>query len=143
MRAFLFAVLLVSCTGISAQVYRCPQVYPDKDRPASPLTGAIMRQTEPTPINGLLDEEAAEEGYDSHYALDPVDQTWLVCFYGGKERIKGRFHDGHEWNQRIASADSAWKMKLAPKLSDCTIRTRESKTHAPNKSTWTVTVTCK
>jgi hypothetical protein len=103
----------------------------------------MVRQTEPTPTNNLLDEEAAEEGYDSHYALDPVDQTWLVCFYGGKKRIKGRFHDGHEWNQRIASSDAAWKMKLAPKLSDCTIQTREAKTGDPSKSTWTVTATCK
>ena len=143
MKTLLFAVLLLCATSPSAQVYRCPQVYPDNDKPAAPLTGAMVRQTEPTPTNNLVAEEAAEEGYDSHYALDPVDQTWLVCFYGGKERIKGRFHDGHEWNQRIGAADSAWEMKLAPKLSDCTIQTRESKARAPSKSTWTVTATCK
>jgi hypothetical protein len=143
MKALLFAVLLLPSAGTGAQVYRCPQVYPDKDKPAAPLTGAMVRQTEPTPTNNILDEEAAEEGYDSHYALDPVDQTWLVCFYGGKKRLKGRFHDGHEWNQRIASADSAWKMKLAPTLSDCTIQTREVKTRDSGKSTWTVTATCK
>ena len=142
MKALLFVALLLPFTGTSAQVYRCPQVYPDKDKPAAPLTGAMVRQSEPTPTNNLVDEEAAEEGYDSHYALDPVDQTWLVCFYGGNKRIKGRFHDGHEWNQRIAAANSAWEMKLAPKLSDCTIQTRESKTRAPSRSTWTVTATC-
>jgi hypothetical protein len=143
MRTFLFTVLLLSGTGISAQVYRCPQAYPGKDKPAAPLTGAIVRQTESTPTNNLLDEEAAEEGYDSHFALDPADQTWLVCFYGGNERIKGRFHDGHEWNQRIVSADSVWETRLVPKLSDCTIQTREAKTADPSKSVWSVTATCK
>ena len=143
MKALLFAVLLLPCAAISAQVYRCPQIYPDKDKPAAPLTGAMVKQSELTPTNNVLDEEAAEEGYDSHYALDPADQTWLVCFYGGKKRITGRFHDGHEWNQRIASADSTWKMKLAAKLSDCTVQTRETKSRAPGKSTWTVTATCR
>lgn len=143
MKALLFVALLLPFTGTSAQVYRCPQVYPDKDKPAAPLTGAMVRQTEPTPTNNLVDEEAAEEGYDSHYALDFVDQTWLVCFYGGNKRIEGRFHDGHEWNQRIASAESSWKMKLAPKLSDCTVQTRESKTRDAGKSTWAVTAICK
>jgi hypothetical protein len=142
MKALLFAALLIPSAVTNAQVYRCPQVYPDKEKPSIPLTGAMVRQTELTPTNNLLDEEAAEEGYDSHYALDPSEQTWLVCFYGGNKRIKGRFHDGHEWNQRIASADSAWKMKLAPKLSDCTIQTREAKTRIPSKSIWTVTVIC-
>lgn len=142
MKALLFAVLLMPF-ATHAQVYRCPQVYPDKDKPAAPLTGAMVRQTEPTPTNNLLDEEAAEEGFDSHYALDPDDQTWLVCFYGGNKRIKGRFHDGHEWNQRMASADFSWEMKLTPKLSDCTIQTREIKPRGPGKSTWTTTATCR
>jgi hypothetical protein len=142
MKAFLFTALLLTFAAASAQVYRCPQVYPGKDKPAAPLTGAMVRQTEPTPTNNLLDEEATEEGYDSHYALDPADQTSLVCFYGGNKRVGGRFHDGHEWSQRIAGADSAWKMKLAPKLSDCTLQTREVKNRDPSKSTWTVTATC-
>jgi hypothetical protein len=142
MKSLLFALLLLPFAATHAQVYRCPQVYPDKDKPALPLTGAMVRQTEPTPTNHLLDDEAAEEGYDSHYALDPGDRAWLVCFYGGSKRIKGRFHDGHEWNQRIGSADAAWKMRLAPGLSDCTVQTREIKSSAPSKSTWTVTTTC-
>jgi hypothetical protein len=143
MKKLLFAALVLSQAVVNAQVYKCPQVYPGKEKPAAPLTGAMVRQTEPTPTNNLLDEEAAEEGYDSHYALDPADQTWLVCFYGGNKRIKGRFHDGHEWNQRIASADFTWKMKLVPKLSDCIVQTREIKSRAPSKSTWTVTASCK
>lgn len=143
MKVLLFAALVVSHAAANAQVYTCPQVYPDKDKPAASLTGAMVRQTEPTPTNNLLGEEAAEEGYDSHYALDPDDHTWLVCFYGGSKRIKGRIHDGHEWNQRMASADFSWKMKLAPRLSDCTVQTREVKSRTAGKSTWTVTALCK
>lgn len=143
MKAVLFATLLLYGAGTNAQVYKCPQVYPDKDKPAAPLTGAMMRQTDPTPTNHVKDEEAAEEGYDAHYALDPYDQTWLVCFYGGNKRIKGRVHDGHEWSQRIASADFDWEMRLAPKVSNCTVQVRESKARDLRKSTWTVTAVCK
>lgn len=143
MKGFLFVTLLLTGASTNAQVYKCPQVYPGKDKPAAPLTGAMMRQSEPTPSNHVSAEEAAEEGYDTRYALDPYDQAWLVCFYGGNKRIKGRFHDGHEWNQRIASADFDWEMRLAPKLSDCTVQTREIKERAPGKSMWTVTALCK
>lgn len=143
MKDLLFVTLLMTSAATNAQVYKCPQVYPAKDKPAALLTGAMMRQSEPTPTNHVSDEEAAEEGYDTHYALDPYEQAWLVCFYGGNKRIKGRFHDGHEWNQRIASADFDWEMRLAPKLSDCTVQTREMKARPPGKSTWTVTALCK
>jgi hypothetical protein len=143
MKAILFVTLLLSCASTNAQLYKCPQVYPNKDKPAAPLTGAMMRQSEPTPTNHLKDDEAAEEGYDAHYALDPYDRAWLVCFYGGNKRIKGRFHDGHEWNQRMASADFDWEMRLAPKVSDCTVQVREIKARDPRKSTWTATAICK
>jgi hypothetical protein len=143
MKAILFATLLLCGTTTNAQVYKCPAVYPNKNRPAAPLTDAMMRQTDPTPTNHVKDEEAAEEGYDTHYALDPFDQTWLVCFYGGNKRIKGRFHDGHEWNQRMESADFDWEMRLAPKVRDCTVQVREIKARAPSKSTWTATAICK
>jgi hypothetical protein len=142
MKAIPLMALLLSCAGTHAQVYTCPQFYPDKDKPAAPLTGAMMRQTEPTPTNYLLDDEAAEEGYDAHYGFDPGDQTWLVCFYGGTDRIKGRFHDGHEWNQRIASAASDWEMQLPRKVRSCTVQVRERKTRESGKSTWAATATC-
>jgi hypothetical protein len=86
--------------------------------------------------------DSAEEGYDAHYALDPYDQTWLVCFYGGNKRIKGRFHDGHEWNQRMASADFDWEMRLAPNVSECNVQVREIKARDPRENTWTVTAIC-
>lgn len=143
MKALLLATLLLAGAAANAQVYKCPQVYPAKDKPAAPLTGAMMRQSAPTPTNHVRDEEAAEEGYDTHYALDPDDQAWLVCLYGGSKRLAGRFHDGHEWNQRMVSALFDWEMRLALKLSECTVQTREIKVGTAGKSTWTVTALCK
>ena len=142
MRALLIAILALFPVLACAQVYKCPQVYPDKDKPAAPLTGASMRQAEPGPSGYLTDEEAAEEGYDAHYAFDPEEPAWLVCWYGGNKRVKGRFHDGHEWNQRMASADYDWETKLAPRISNCTVQTRERKARSAGKSTWTVTAQC-
>jgi hypothetical protein len=142
MRPLLFAALMLSHAFASAEVYKCPQVYPGKDKPAAPLTGAAMRQVEPSASGHMMDDEAAEEGYDEHFAFYPEEQTWLICFYGGTRRVKGRFHDGHEWNQRMESADFDWEMKLAPGLSKCTVQTRELKTRGPGKSTWTVTAIC-
>lgn len=143
MRALLFAALVLSSSATNAQVYKCPQVYPHKDKPAAPLTGATMRQAEERAGGYWTDDEAADEGYDVHYAFDPNEQTWLVCFYGGKKRIKGRFHDGHEWNQRMVSAGIDWEMRLAPKVSECTVQVREVKTRTASKGTWTVTALCK
>ena len=142
MKAILLLALLLGTVATYAQTYRCPQFYPGKTKAPAPLTGAMMRQSEPTPTNHLIEDEAAEEGFDAHYSLDPDDRTWLVCFYGGEKRIKGRFHDGHEWNQRMASADFDWETRLAPGISNCTIQTREIKASDARKSTWTVTVNC-
>jgi len=43
MRTLLIAALALLPALAGAQVYKCPQVYPGKDRPAAPLTGASMR----------------------------------------------------------------------------------------------------
>lgn len=142
MRYLLLAVLVVPCLSANAQVYKCPQTYPGKDAPATPLTGAYMHMGEIRGEGWLQgDEEAAEEGYDARYAFPDEEQAWLVCSYGGRKRNKGRFHDGHEWNQSMSDPVAEWWTKLGPKVGVCTVQVREIKSRAP-KSTWTVTATC-
>jgi hypothetical protein len=145
MKSLIFAFLALSCATVDAEIYRCPQVYPGKDKPATPLTSAEMTQdTDLQFASGFMtDDEAAEEGYDAHYVFDTELQSRLVCLYGNKIRVKGRFHDGHEWNQRMQDGGNEWTMKLAPKTSRCTLQVREIKTLDPSKSTWTVTADCK
>lgn len=144
MRALIFALLALSSVTVNAEVYRCPQSYPGKDKPALPLTSAEMTQdTDIQFASGFMtDDEAAEEGYDQHYAFDTEWQTRLVCLYGNRTRVKGRFHDGYEWNQRMLDGGSEWSMKLAPKISRCTLQVRETKASNPSKNSWTATVTC-
>lgn len=139
----LFAVLVLACAASNAEVYKCPPFYPSEDKPAAPLTGATMTQAEFRAGGYWTDDEAAEEGYNVQYAFDDHEPAWLVCWYGGRKRIKGRFHDGHEWNQRMEWGGIEWKVKLAPKVSRCTTQVREIKSGAPDKSTWTATAICK
>lgn len=147
MKCLLFAVLAVSCaTAANAQfVYKCPQTYPGKDKPATPLTNATMAWGE-LRGNGMFAgdySEAAEEGYDSRYPFAGEEQGWLICGYGGTKRIKGRFHDGHEWNQRMEWGTSEWWVKVAPKVNVCNVQVREVKSPGSDKRIWTVTATCK
>lgn len=143
MKALLLTAFALACTAAHADVYRCPQAYPDKDKLATPLTSATMTQDTDLLLAGgfMTDDEAAEEGYDEHYTFDPEWQTRLVCLYGGTKRISGRFHDGHEWNQRIEGG-TEWSVKLIPKTNRCTLQVRERKGRGPSRSTWTVTATC-
>lgn len=87
-------------------------------------------------------DEAAEEGYNVHYAFDDNEQAWLVCGYGATQRIPGRVHDGHEWNQAMAAERWQWWIKLAPKAAACTMQVREMKSRNSKTSTWTVTAHC-
>lgn len=145
MRSLLFAALLLFCAAVNAQfVYKCPQTYPEKDQPATPLTNATMAWGE-LHGNGLFAgdySEAAEEGYNLRYGFVGDEQAWLICGYGGTKRVKGRFHDGHEWNQRMGWGNSEWWVKIAPKVRACDVQVREVKNRDPSKSTWTVTATC-
>jgi hypothetical protein len=88
------------------------------------------------------DDEAAEEGQDIHYGFADDEQAWLVCSYGSRTRIKGRFHDGHEWNQHMEGGVAEWWIKLGPKVGRCTVQIREVKSHDPAKSAWTATAAC-
>jgi hypothetical protein len=144
MRAYIFALLALSGAAAEAQVYRCPQVYPGKDKPAAVLTSAeITQDTDLIPAAGFMtDDEAAEEGYNENYVLNPEWQTRLTCLYGNKKRTKGRFHDGHEWYQHMTGGGREWPVKLAPKISRCTLQVREIKPRDPSKSTWTATANC-
>lgn len=144
-RLFLATALsTLSCGAAHAQaIYKCPQLYPGKDAPPAHLTGASMR-------TGDLGEgwiappmdEAAEGGYDERYVFADDEQAWLVCSYGARKRISGRFHDGHEWNQRMEGSSAHWRIRLAPKLAECTVQTRERKAHAGGKGMWIVTSVC-
>jgi hypothetical protein len=146
-RTILIAALILFTATANAQVYRCPQTYPGKDGPPESLTGASMMYGE-RPSNGLPfpagwltpSDEAAEEGYDLQYGLPENEQSWLICKYGARKRVRGRFHDGHEWGQFMEAGPIQWWMKLAPKVSVCTVQVREVKTR---KSTWTVAAVCK
>jgi hypothetical protein len=144
MRTLAFAALALSCAASNAEVYKCPQVYPDKDKPAAALTSAWMTQDSAIELAGgfMTDDEGAEEGYDEHYAFNTEWQTRLVCQYGGTKRIRGRFHDGHEWYQHMQGG-TEWSMKLPRNTGQCTLQVREAKARAPVKSAWTATAVCK
>jgi hypothetical protein len=147
-------VTLVLWSAVAhAEVYRCPPTYPDqtypvKNVPNAPLTGAEIMFGErpssgpPYPDGWITpDEIATEGGIDFRYPLSEHDQGWLICTYGAHKRIKGRFHSGKEWGQHMESGQP-WFVKLPPRIKGCMVQVRESKTHAPSKSTWAVTATC-
>jgi HKD family nuclease len=102
----------------------------------------MTQDTELQLAGGFMTEnEAAQEGYDERYAFNTEWQTRLVCFYGGGKRTKGRFHDGHEWNQRV-DGGIEWSMKLAPKIGKCTLQVREFRSDDQRNSTWTAIAAC-
>jgi hypothetical protein len=143
MRMLFFATLTLACAVSHAAVYKCPQVYPGKDAPAVPLTGASMMWGE-LHGDGYLhgDEEAANGGYDIRYGFADDEQAWLVCAYGADKRIKGKIRDGREWGQSMSYGGLKWWTKLAPKVGNCTVQVREAKVSGPSKTIWTVTANC-
>lgn len=147
MRILLIAALaILPVGGADAQMsYRCPQIYPGNDAPPASLTGAFMESGEVRGNRSYAPprDEAAEEGYDIPYSFADEEQAWLVCSYGGNKRVKGRFHDGHEWNQRMEGSVADWWVKLAPKVGICTLQVREMKSRVRSKSTWAATAVCK
>jgi hypothetical protein len=85
-----------------------------------------------------------EGGVDLHYELPENEEGWLICEYGSRQRVHGRFHKSKVWGQSMEHyGQQRWFIKLAPKDASCTIRIREVKNRAPNKSTWRVAATCK
>lgn len=134
MRSVLFAVLATICGYASAQVYSCPQLYPGRDAPAAPLTGAAMMWGE-FHGNGYLhgDEEVVQGGYDVHYGFADDEQAWLICMYGGRKRTKGD----------MGWPGTKWWMQLAPKVGRCDVQVREIKSPGRGESTWTATAICK
>lgn len=145
MRIILLAGLAFCCTTGVAEVYRCPDVYPGKDgkRPNLPLTSAFMHQGEMHGDGWITGRnEVAEEGIDTRYGFMDDEQAWLVCTYGGKKRVKGRVHDGHEWGQYMDGREREWWLKLAPKVGVCDLQVREVKSHVPGDTAWTAVVSC-
>ena len=151
MKRTIAAALSLSCAVAHAGVYNCPSTYPGKESPGLPLTSAFMMWGE-LPTNGLIypsgwlrgDDRPAKEGVDILYGLsEPPEPNWLICEYGSRKRIKGRFHDGHEWGQYMEGhGKESWFIRLAPEDINCTVHTREVKNRDPGKSTWTVTASC-
>jgi hypothetical protein len=146
----LIAALVLSCSAVHAAEYRCPHAYPGKDAPVTLLTGAMMMFGE-RPSNGLPfpsgwdtpNELAVEDGTDLHYELPESEEGWLICEYGSRKRVKGRFHGGKEKGQYMEHyGQQSWFIKLAPKDRSCTVQIRENKIRDPSKSTWTVTASC-
>lgn len=144
MRPLIVSVLMLFCAGANAEAYKCPQGFPGKDWRTAPLTGGTMAWGEDAA--GLFAgdySQPAQEGYDAAYPILDDEQAWLICSYGSKKRNKGKFHDGHEWNQYMEWSPIEWRVKLPPKVHNCTLQVREVKLPAPAKSTWTVTAVCK
>lgn len=150
MKSLLLIVLVLSCTVAHAEVYRCPQTYPGKNAPAESLSGAYVmwgeRPSHEQPFPGGWDtprEEAVADGLDLHYGLPEDEQSWLICQYGARKRVKGRVHKGREWGQYMGGGEKyPWFLKLGPKISECTVQIREIKSSV-SRSTWTVAATCK
>lgn len=150
MRRTLIAALILSASAIAhAGTHHCPSTYPGKASPGLPLTGGMMMWGE-LPTDGTRypsgwsrgDDRPARDGIDILYGLsEPPDPNWLVCEYGSRKRIKGRFRDGHEWGQYMEGhGKESWFIRLPPEDINCTLQTREAKSHQP--STWTVTAAC-
>lgn len=150
MKTILFTVLALSCFVVQAAVYRCPQTYPEKDAAPEALTGGYMmwgdRSSNGLPFPSGWEsprEEAVAEGTDLHYILPEDEQSWLICQYGARKRVKGRLREGQERGQYMEGGGKhTWLLKLAPKVSQCTVQVREIKSHTPSRSTWTVTAVC-
>ena len=104
-------------------------------RPVHNWPPHIEKTKEPSNIADAL--------YDLPYSFADEEQAWLVCSYGGNKRVKGRFHDGHEWNQRMEGSVADWWVKLAPKVGICTVQVREMKSGVRRKSAWAATAVCK
>lgn len=151
MKRPLIALLALTWGVTHAEVYRCPQTYPGKDGPAIHLTGAMMMFGE-RPSNGVPfppgwdtpNDRVVEDGLDQHYELPDNEEGWLICEYGSRKRVKGRFHNGHEWGQHMEHyGKQSWFVKLAPKDASCTVHIREVKDRDPDKSKWEITAVCK
>ncbi len=148
-RNLIAALILSTSVTAHAGVYNCPATYPGKEMPGLPLTSAMMMWGE-LPTDGTIyprgwlrgDDRPAKEGIDILYGLsEPPEPNWLVCEYGSHKRIKGRFHDGHEWGQYMEGhGKESWFIRLAPEDINCTLQTREIKSRKP--SAWTVKATC-
>lgn len=149
MKRNLIATLILSASAAHAGTYNCPPTYPGKDSPGLALTSGMMMWGE-LPTDGTIypsgwlrgDDRPARDGVDILYGLsEPPDPNWLVCEYGSRKRIKGRFHDGHEYGQYMQGhGKESVFIRLAPEDINCMLQAREVKSHQP--STWTVTATC-
>jgi hypothetical protein len=145
MKAILFTALALPFATADAQVYACPQFYPVAEAGPQrlPLTNATMNIGEKNGQGRLHgSDEPAKDGSDTHYGFPGTEPRWLVCWYGGRKRIKGNVIDHHEWGQYVADHYREWWIQVDPKANVCRVQIREAKSADGGSSTWTATATC-
>ncbi|MDP3671776.1 MAG: STY0301 family protein [Telluria sp.] len=141
MKKLLFAALVLVSTA-NAEVIKCPERYPTKDVTVSdnPSGRKGVARLQPTRLSNaymVSGELYAEQqfvpeitkvkgGLDIGYNF-PNEGRWLVCLYGGGERMAG-------------SID--WWDRLNPKITECVLKLRETKV-PHGESAWAATATCK
>lgn len=75
----------------------------------------------------MPDITTVRNGRDVRYTFTSEQENWLVCEYGGGERIGGTIQ---------------WWEKLDPAITDCRLKVRERKI-AGTASDWTAFASCK
>jgi len=142
MRTLLFAALLLFSTA-HAEVITCPERFPTKDMALSdnPAGRHGLARLKPARLSNaymisgeLYSEEQfvpditkVEGGRDVRYSFTPDDTNWLVCEYGGGERVGGSIQ--------------LWE-KINPKISGCELKIREIKV-PHTASDWSAAAACK
>lgn len=141
MKILIFAAAVWS-SAASAAVVTCPERFPDKEvsLPVNPPGRSGVARLQPARLSNAaihIGELHGEQGLKPHitkvkggldlrYSLSG-EKKWLVCIYGGTERMVG-------------SID--WWEKLNPTFSDCTLKLREIKV-PDGESSWTAAASCK
>jgi hypothetical protein len=143
MKKMLVFVLLLAASAASAQVIKCPERFPTKeialaDKPAgrhgsarlqpARLSNAYMTSGELySEVEFVPDITKVEGGRNVNYAFTRTQANWLVCEYGGGERVGGTIQ---------------WWERLEPSITGCELRVRETRIRG-SASAWAATAVCK
>jgi hypothetical protein len=144
MKLLILSVLVLTVHAANAQMWKCPETYPGKDAGTQPipLTNATMAVGAAHGANRLQTGKSVNGGTDTRYSFPSKEPRWLVCWYGGKERVNGTVVGGRERGQYVADHRHEWWMELDPKVTACGVRLREIRPFGQSKSTWEVTALC-
>lgn len=143
MKSLLFTCLVLTSVAASAEVLNCPASFPSKDLPLSDhppgrsgsarlqparLSNAYMTSGKLySEVEFVPDITNVKNGRDVKYDFTPQQKNWLVCEYGGGERIGGTVQ---------------WWEKLSPAITHCVLKVRELKI-AGTASDWSASASCK